>query len=221
MAINLFHWPRRAKLYGMSRWGIAVAGVVVFALVASQVLIPPLGESRVEDRLEAGGGTAEVTLGAVPAVRLLFGDGERLEVRAHDLDLPLDLQQRVFERLDGFGIVDVAIANSKAGPFELDNLTLTRTDSDPYHLVARGTTTAADLVDYGFGEAMATGETLLDSVFEVLFGPSNSSIPVSLDMQLASDDGGRVNVVSGDATVAGLPAGPFAEVITSAIVVRL
>ena len=87
----------------MSRWGIAVAGVVVFALVASQVLIPPLGESRVEDRLEAGGGTAEVKLGAVPAVRLLFGDGERLEVRAHDLDLPLDRDQESSTSSTGSG----------------------------------------------------------------------------------------------------------------------
>ena len=35
-----------------------------------------------EDRLTAGGGSADVTLGSFPAVRLLFSDGERFEVDA-------------------------------------------------------------------------------------------------------------------------------------------
>ena len=39
-------------------------------------------------------------------------------------------------------------------------------------------------------------------------------------MQLTSDDG-RVLVTSGDGTVGGLPAGPLAELLTAAIVVRL
>jgi hypothetical protein len=41
-----------------------------------------------------------------------------------------------------------------------------------------------------------------------------------MDMELESD-GGRVRVVSGGATVAGVPTGPLAELITSMIVVRL
>jgi hypothetical protein len=201
----------------MSRWGIAVAGVVVFALVASQVLIPPLGESRIEDRLEAGGGTAEVTLGAVPALRLLFGDGERLEVRGHDLDLPLDRDLRVFDRLDGFGIVDVAIVSSRAGPFELSSFSLTREGSGLYHLVTSGHTTAAELVDYGIDGAGLPGTGILDELSELIFGPSDDSIPVGLDMRLASDNG-MVRVVSGSSSVAGISAGPVGGMITSAIV---
>ena len=45
-------------------------------------------------------------------------------------------------------------------------------------------------------------------------------VPIDLDMQLRSEDG-RVVVESGGGTVAGLPAGLLAQVITSAIVVRL
>jgi hypothetical protein len=197
-----------------------VAGTVVFVLVGSQVLIPGIAAHEVENRLTERGGSAEVSVGAIPALRLLFGDGERLEIDGRDLDLPLEQNLRVFDKLDGFGIVDVAIANSKAGPFDLDNLTLTRTSSGPYHLVTRGQTTAADLVDYGIGGVTLPGESLFDAVLGVVFGPTDTSIPVSLDMQLASDDG-RVRVLSGDATIAGLPAGPLAELITSAIVVSL
>ena len=39
-------------------------------------------------------------------------------------------------------------------------------------------------------------------------------------MGLSSDDG-RITVVSGTGTVAGLPTGPLAELITSLVVVRL
>jgi len=203
-----------------ARWALIAAGVVVFVLVASQILIPAIAERKVENRLTAGGGTATVTVGAVPALRLLFGSGERLEIDGHDLNLPLNVDQHVFDKLDGFGIVDVALANSKAGPFELSDLTLTRTSSGPYHLVAHGETTTSDLVDAGVGEVSPSGVSLLDSLAEAVFGPIDTSVPLNLDMQIASDDG-RVQVVSGNATIAGIDAGPLAELITSAIVVSI
>jgi hypothetical protein len=163
---------------------------------------------------------AEVTLGAVLALRLLFGDGERLQVRAHDLDLPLDSQQRVFSKLDGFEIVDVAIADSKAGPFELSDLSLTRTTTSPYHLVTHGRATTSALVDAGIGGVVTQGENLLDSLLGMVLGPTDTSIPVSLDLELASDDG-QVRVLSGNANVAGLDAAPLAELITSAVTVSI
>ena len=45
-------------------------------------------------------------------------------------------------------------------------------------------------------------------------------IPVALDVELESERG-RVVIVSGGGTVAGYPTGPLAELITSAVVVRL
>jgi hypothetical protein len=126
----------------------------------------------------------------------------------------------VFSDLDGFGIVDVAIADSKAGPFELGDLSLTRTTSGPYHLVAHGETTTSALADAGIGGVVPEGEGLLDSLIDAVLGPTDASIPVSLDLELASDDG-RVRVLSGDASVAGLDAAPLAELITSAVAVSI
>src|SRR5215208_6940700 len=114
-----------------SAWGLTVAGIVVFLLVAGQILIPDIGERRVQERLTEGGGTADVTLGAVPAARLLFSDGERFEVTARDLDLDVDPDDRVFDNLDGFSIVDVSIADSHAGPFELASFELQRDGEGP------------------------------------------------------------------------------------------
>ena len=58
---------------------IAAAGLVV-ALVATQLVLPPLLASKVEDRLTAHGGRADVDLDAVPALRLLAHDGDRFEL---------------------------------------------------------------------------------------------------------------------------------------------
>ena len=198
-----------------------VAGVVVFVLVASQVLIPSLGERRVEDRLTEGGGSAEVTLGAFPAARLLFSDGERFEVDARDLDLDLDEEVEVFDRLDGFSIVDVSIEDSVAGPFELESVRLTRDGEGPYRVVANGATTAGGLAEAGLEAVELPGESLADLIFGGLLGDvDETAVPVELDLEVASDDG-RVRVVSGGGTVAGFETGPLAQLITSAIVVQL
>ena len=203
------------------RWALIAAGVVVFVLVASQILIPRLGERQVEERLTEGGGTAEVTIGAVPALRLLFADGERFQVRAHDLALDLDdLDEGVFDRLDGFGIVDVAIDDFTAGPFELSSFTLTRDGPGPYHLVSRGTASPTALADYGFERVQLPGEGLLDALLNPFLDEADVPVPLNLDMQVVSDDG-RVRVVDGGGTLAGFSMGPLAELLTSAIVVRL
>jgi hypothetical protein len=203
-----------------SRWGMIAAGVVVFALVASQILVPAIGERKVVDRLTENGGSADVTLGAVPALRLVWGDGERFAVSARDLDLDLDEPVDVFDRLDGFSIVDVSISSSKAGPVDLESFRLTRDAPAPYHLVSTGTTAAERLVDYGLGGIEVPGETLLDTILGELLGPAETAVPVRLDMELTSEDG-RIQVVSGGGTVAGVPTGPLAELITSAVVIRL
>jgi hypothetical protein len=198
-----------------------VAGAVVFVLVASQVLIPSLGERRVEDRLTEGGGSAEVTLGAFPAVRLLFSDGERFEVDARDLDLDLDEEVEVFDRLDGFSTVDVSIEDSVAGPFELESFHLTRDGQGPYRVVADGATTAGGLAEAGLEAVELPGESLADVIFGGLLDDvDETAVPVDLDLEVSSEDG-RVRVVSGGGTVAGFETGPLAQLITSAIVVQL
>ena len=203
-----------------SRWGLAAASVIVFLLVAGQILIPSIGERKVEDRLTEGGGTADVTLGAFPAARLLFGDGERFEVAARDLDLGLGPDERVFDRLDGFSIVDVSISDSTAGPFELTDFELNRNGEGPYTLTTDATTTPTALVDYGVEGLDLPGGGLADLALDFLGIDTNVVVPVKLDLQLTSEDG-RIHVVSGGGTVAGVPTGSLAELLTAAIVVKL
>jgi hypothetical protein len=198
---------------------IALAVVVVLA-VLSQLLIPPLAEHRIEDRLTDGGGTAEVSLEAFPAARLLFSDGKQLSVSGSGLHLALQQQGNVFDDLDGFDQVDIRLTEFRAGPFAVANFELTRpAPSAPYHVVSSSRVTPGALAEYGASRLGLPGGPLL----RFLAGPAlggKRPVPIDLDMQLRSD-GGRIVVVSGGGSVAGLPTGPLAELITSAIVVQL
>jgi hypothetical protein len=198
---------------------IALAVVVVLAVV-SQLVIPPLAEHRIEDRLTDGGGAAEVSLEAFPAARLLFGDGRRLSVSGSGLDLALQQQANVFDSLDGFDQVDVGLTEFHAGPFAVANFDLTRpAPSAPYHLVSSSRATPGDLAEFGASQLGLLGGPLLRFLAEQALG-GKRPIPIELDMQLRSD-GGRIVVVSGGGSVAGFPTGPLAELITATIVVRL
>lgn len=211
---------RPAKLLRMARLLLIAAGIViVIALVLSQVLLPGYASNRIEDRLTEDGGTASASVDAFPAARLLFGDGDKLTVNGSGLDLPLNGEMDVFGRLDGFDRVDVHLDDFDAGPFTVTSFDLTRDGAGAYQLVTSSTTTGADLVGYGAAQLGIPGVPLL----QFLAGRApegDQEIPIHLDMGLESD-GGRIRVVSGGGTVAGYPAGPLAELITAAIVVRL
>ena len=150
----------------------------------------------------------------------MFDDGEELSISGSGLDLALEQQANVFDRLDGFDQVDVRLTEFRAGPFAVASFELTRpAPSAPYHLVSSSQATPGALAEYGTSQLGLPGGALLRFLADQALG-SKRAIPIELDMQLRSD-GGRVVVVSGGGTVAGLPTGPLAELITSTIVVRL
>jgi hypothetical protein len=199
---------------------ILIGGAIalVLLLVIAQLVLPGYAANRIHDRLTEGGGTVSVTVKSFPAARLIFGDGDELRVSGDGLDLPLDRGEEVFNRLDGFDRVDVHLDDFNAGPFAIASFALTREEAGDYRLVTSSTTTASDLVGYGADELGIPGSGFLQYLTGRATG--NRPIPIHLDMGLESDEG-RLRVVSGGGTVAGYPAGPLAELITAAIVVRL
>ncbi len=204
-----------------SRWGIVVAGIVVFVLVATQILLPSFGERAIEERLTENGGSADVTLGSVPAFRLFFGDGERFDVRARELELDFDQREPILERLDGFTSVNVSIADSTAGPVDLESFELHRDRSGPYQLIAHGQASASSLIDYGVEEIDLPGAgSIAGMALDLLGIDTDFVVPIDFDMQVSTEDG-RVRVISGGGTVGGVPTGPLAEMITNAVVIKL
>jgi hypothetical protein len=201
----------------MRRFAIRLAIALAALLVVLQFALPRFAEHEVAERLTEHGGSADVQLSAFPALRLLFGDGDRLDVDASGLSVDLELQQEeVFRRLDDFGDVDVRVRDSRAGPFTIRGFRVKRTATQQYAVLVAGEATAGDIARYagsrlggGFGQALAGLATSALRGFDQ---------PVPFDAVMAIDTSSglpRATNVQGE--VAGLPAGPLAQVVANAL----
>jgi hypothetical protein len=196
------------------------AAAVLLLLVLMQAFLPGIGEGAIEDRLTEGGGVADAALSATPAARLLWGSGDRIAVSASGLALDLDdPDPEVLRSLDRFDDVEIVVADSRVGPVELDRFLLTRDGDEAYALQSTGASSVADLAEYFADDAALPGAGVLGGILEAT-GVGGADLDVELDMRLTSDDG-RIEVVEGDGTIAGVPTGPLAKVITQAILERL
>ena len=193
-----------------------VAGFVVLAAVATHFLLPSYLEGRVEERLEEHGGRAEVELRAVPALRLLAGHGDRIEIEGSGLEFDFDDPDRdAFERLNRFDEVDIDLTDVEAGPFETARFRLEGLDDTRYRIETDATASLQDIARVA-GEQFGPLGGLIGSIAGGSIPFSAAPVPIRLDGELRADDG-TVEMVSGDARVAGLPAGPLARLVTNAI----
>jgi hypothetical protein len=201
------------------RWVImTLVAVILVALVATQLAIPPIASNQIENRLTDGGGSASATVKAIPAVRLLFDDGDRIDVDARAVEIPA--KGGSLSKLDGFDEVRISLERSTIGPFTTNRMLLSRPESaDLYDLTFRGSTTAADLSDFalqGLPAAFSAAVTALVGSTRLGTGP----IPIRLDAALASENG-TARLVRGGGTVAGLPLTGIALSIVGAVVSRV
>jgi hypothetical protein len=201
------------------RWVIVtVVAVLVVVLVVSQLAIPPIASNKIENRLTDSGGSASATVKAFPAVRLLFDDGDRLDVRARAVQIPV--RGGSLSQLDGFDDVKISLERSRIGPFTTDSMLLARPEgADLYGLAFRGSTTGTDLSDFtlqGLPPALSAAVAALLGTTRLGTG----TIPIRLDATLRSENG-TARIVRGGGTVAGLPLNGIALSIVGAVVGRL
>src|SRR5688500_15969854 len=200
------------------RWIILAAVVTGLVFGITQGVIPGQAEKKVRDRLTRNGGSADVTIRAIPAIRLLFDDGDELEVDARGIEIPArDLRGGSFKQLDGFDQMRFEMTRSEVGPFTADRVLLTRDEGEPnYDFTFRGSTSAGQLANFALGALPGVG-----ALVETLGGRSaEAEIPIRLKAELKSD-GGRAEIVRGGGTVAGLPLGGIALPIAGAIISKL
>jgi hypothetical protein len=193
-----------------------VAGFVVLVAVGTHFLLPPYLEGRVEERLEEHGGRAEVELRAVPALRLLAGHGDRIEITGSGLEVDFDdADTDAFEELNRFDEVEIELTDVEAGPFETSLFRLEGLGDKRYRIETEATASIQDLARVA-GEQFGPLGGLIGSIAGGSVPFSGAPVPIRLDGELEADDG-AVRMVSGDARVAGLPAGPAARLVTNAI----
>jgi hypothetical protein len=204
------------------RYLLIAGAVVVLVLVVTQLVLPPILAGKVEDRLTARGGTANVDLEALPALRLLAHEGDRFKLAGHGLRFPLDQKQAVFDKLDGFDSIQVRLTDVKAGPFTVSRFELSRRDGEQdYSLSSSGQSTVAQISSYLTSGLPPLLSSFLNGTARGVTGPAaNRPIPFSVVAELASD-GGEPRLVSGSGRVAGIPAGPFAALLAQTVVSRL
>jgi hypothetical protein len=196
------------------RLGIALTVLVV---VLQQLVIPSYLEHRIANRLTDHGGSAQIDLGAVPAARLLFGDGHSIEIRADRLSVDLRAGQRdVFRRLADFDEVDVQVTSSRAGPFIVTLFRMQRVAPDRYAVAIAAEASAGDVARYaGRQLAGGFGSSLAGLAAGVLGGLSR---PIPVDATMIVDVRAQPPRASNvDGSVAGLPAGPLAGIVANAL----
>jgi hypothetical protein len=202
---------------------IGLAGLLLLVLSASQLFLPGYLERRIENRLTADGGSASVTLEALPALRLLAHDGNKLSIAGHGLVFAVrlsDLGSRSLRELDGFDEVEIRLVRLRAGPFQARDFVLTRPeDASSYHLKVSATTSARALVTYGSARLPGLLAPLVGGTAGALI-QERGRIPLDVDAELTSD-AGRPRIVSARGTVAGLQVGPLVELLAGAVLSRL
>lgn len=206
----------------MRRFAAGLIVGVVALLVLAQLLLPAYLEERMAGRLTEDGGSAEVSLSAFPAARLLAGDGDRFEVCGRGLRFVPGRGEQVLGHLDGFDEVSLEVDDLSAGPVEASRFTLDRSRAnEPYRMSMEGSISPREAIKLIGSEAGgALGGIAGDLAGDALPGAGKIELPLTLDAELASR-GGRAEVVRTDARVAGLPAGPIAELVVSAVVADL
>lgn len=205
--------------------GIAAIVVVVLGAV-TQLVIPGFVERHVESSLEedSDAGEAVVDVSAFPAVRLLWGSGDRFEARGRGLRI--DLSERVDDplgRLEDFDEVDVDLEDLTAGPVEVQAFSLIKNEGDSsYYLRMEAETTPVALAEAVGGQlGGGLGRLIAGSAASTLPGGGETDVPIDVEGQVNRSDGGTVDVDGVTASVAGVPAGPFAETMLQSILERL
>ena len=201
----------------MRRLTIRLVIVLAAVLVVSQFVIPPLAENKVADRVTEHGGTADVELSAIPALELLLGKGDKLDLDASGLSVDLEEnQEEVFDHLDDFDEVKIAITASRAGPFTISDFRVRKTAPHEYAVGIAGDGTAGDVARYagsrlggGFGQALAGLATSA-------LGGFDRAIPFSATMRIDTSSG-TPDARNVEGQVGALPAGPLAQVVANAL----
>lgn len=119
------------------------AGVFVFALLlAAQVLLPDIAERRLRGDLEASGEVRRVEVSAFPALELLFGDADRVEIEMGEVRAGQGELADLLARTAGTEELDARAEVIRVAPFVARDARLTKRER---RLRGQATVTDAEL----------------------------------------------------------------------------
>jgi hypothetical protein len=202
----------------MRRIVAIIVALVLVLLVASQLVLPPLAEHSAAGRLTRDGGSADVSISALPALRLLFGHGDSLRVDGQGLQLPTEGNNGL-DRLDKFGEVHVRLRDSTAGPVGIRSFRLDRPpESDHYEARLSGRTSPRDVAAFLGSRAAGSLGALLGELAAGTAFAGGSAVKVPFELNASVNDQG---VYAAGGTVGGVPAGPLIQLVLDALLRRI
>jgi hypothetical protein len=207
----------------MPKFAAGIVITIALLAVVAQLAMPAYYEGRVEDRLEQKGGSADVSIGAFPAVTLVGGRGKKLEATGEGLAFDLDNRREdPFGRLDGFEDVDLRLTDVEAGSIHMSTFELRRRGRDSeYALRVDATATPRELAqELGTAAGGPLGGLVGSLATDILPGAGIAEVPLEVTARVRSHDG-RPDVTAAQGSVAGLPAGPLAEIVLGTVLDRL
>jgi LmeA-like phospholipid-binding len=96
-----------------------LAGAIVLALVLAQLFLPGIAASRVRARVGKYGTVRSVTVKAWPAVELLWGKAESVEVKAGSLSMSPTQTVKLLGEARGVRSMSLTAESVKEGPLQL------------------------------------------------------------------------------------------------------
>jgi hypothetical protein len=101
-----------------------LAGAIVLMLVLAQLFLPPIAASRVRSRVEKYGTVKSVAVKAWPAVELLWGKAESVDVKAGSLSLSTAQMAKLLGEARGVKSMRVSAESVKEGSLQLYDASL-------------------------------------------------------------------------------------------------
>jgi len=120
------------KLSGVRRGvriALWVAGGIVVLLGLAQIFLPKLAASRVSSRIGKYGKVDHVHVSAWPAIELLWGDADSIEVHASKLRVNPGQTAKLLDEARGVQRLDVDVASAEEGPLPVSDVVLQKRGS--------------------------------------------------------------------------------------------
>src|SRR5581483_6516158 len=115
---------RRAGGSRAIRIAAIMAAVILVLLVVAQIVLPRVAASRISSRVGRYGHVQHVSVSAFPAIELLWGDADSVQVKAGALNLAPGQAVSVLREGAGVSRIDVSASSVHVGKFALTDAVL-------------------------------------------------------------------------------------------------
>jgi hypothetical protein len=120
---------RRARGSRAIRIAVLAAAVVLALLVLAQLVLPRIAASRISSRVGRYGHVEHVSVSAFPAIKLLWGDADSVEVKAASLALAPGQAASLLWEGRGADRIDIHAASVRVGSLALTDAVLRKRGS--------------------------------------------------------------------------------------------